>query len=196
MKKFSIVEESGVLTLSTTGMSQDRGSVLHSGIYNRDTASALAAFCLAAPSALFALKFSTLSALIVFFLVGVGGYPVLRAFVFRESFLETVFDPGRNSVSVLVNGMRRSLADSFQITDIKNVLIETRKLGVANPDGVEFVEKISAQHGTVIPGFAEERTLYMLTLKLGGGKDVVVYSDDVMQDVLDAHEKIKRFLNI
>ena len=46
----------------------------------------------------------------------------------------------------------------------------------------------------VIPGFGEEKTFFMLKLKLADGTDRMIYADTEMQGVIDAHEEIKGFL--
>jgi hypothetical protein len=130
----------------------------------------------------------------VFAVIFIGGYPVFRKFVFKDRSLEVLFDRARGLAEISVTGLLRRRAESLPLSAVKNVLIESRKIGIENPDAVKFVEKISAQHGQVIPGFGEEKTFFMLKLKLADGTDRLIYADTVMQDVMHAHEEIKGFL--
>jgi hypothetical protein len=79
---------------------------------------------------------------------------------------------------------------------IAGIRIETTKSEVLNRDGAEFVERISAQHGTVIPGFGEEKTFYSLILKYAGEGERTLFADRSMQDVIFVYDEIKGFLKI
>ena len=91
-------------------------------------------------------------------------------------------------------GITKRMRDSIPMRDIDNVLIEQKRSEIENPDAVEFVEKISSQHGMAIPGFGEEKTFFLLTLKLRDGTDRLIFADSDMQDVMRAHHEIKEFL--
>lgn len=195
-KKYHIKQTGNVLIFTTANFVPGRGSVLHSGIYNRELASALCSFAMAglAYTALVMNYkkglFSYAASMIVF-----GGcFFLLRSFVFRERSLEAVFDISARKAEIFFAGMRRRRKESIPLKDIERVLIETEKSGVENPDGVEFVEKISRQHGVSLPGFGEEKIEYLLKLKLADRRDILIYVDGDMHDVIAAHDEITKFL--
>jgi hypothetical protein len=132
----------------------------------------------------------------VFLLVFAGGAPFFRTFVFKESLMEVVFNTAHGEVSISTTWITKRLKETIAISNIKEISIETRKQAIENPDAVEFVEKISLQHGTVIPGFGEEKVLFLLKLHLADGTERTIYSDKAMQDVISAHDEIKEFLKI
>jgi hypothetical protein len=195
-KGYAVSRTGGVLVFSTSLFSAERESVLHKGIYSKDFASALSSLSLGGlVYAVLALNFRrTIFFHAVFAVIFIGGYPVFRKFVFKDRSLEVLFDRARGLAEISVTGLLRRRAESLPLSAVKNVLIESRKIGIENPDAVKFVEKISAQHGQVIPGFGEEKTFFMLKLKLADGTDRLIYADTVMQDVMHAHEEIKGFL--
>lgn len=197
-KSYSLYTVEGSLVFRTADFSVGKGSVLHSGIYNREFASMLASFAAAmAGYGLLVLGFGRKTgfyfAAMFFF---IGAFPLFRMFVFKERFLEARFDCSAGIAQISVPGPAGNRTEKFPLSSIGNVLIETKKFGVENPDGVEFVEKISAQHGMVIPGFGEEKVLYVLKLILEDGSDRLIYAAETMEDAMSVHEKIKEFLKI
>ncbi len=197
-KGYVLLRRGDALVLRTSLFSAERESVLHKGIYSKDFVSARSSFSIAAVVyAALALNYGrTFFFHVIFAVIFIGGYPLLRTFVFKDRFLEALFDRTRGLAEISVGGLLRKKTESLPLSAVKSVLIESRKIEVENPDAVEFVEKISAQHGTVIPGFGEEKTFFMLKLKLADGSDRMIYADTKMQDVMDAHEEIKRFLKV
>ncbi|MDA8431819.1 MAG: hypothetical protein M0Z60_02525 [Nitrospiraceae bacterium] len=197
-KGYTLSRKGEALVFSTGRFSAERESVLHKGIYNKDFASALSSLSIAGlVYVALALNYrKTILFHIVFAAIFIGGYPLFRTFAFKDRLLEALFDRTRGLAEISVTGLLGRHAESLPLSAVKNVLIEKRKVGVENPDAVEFVEKISAQHGQTIPGFGEEKTYYMLKLILADGSGRLIYSDTEMQDVIDAHEEIKEFLKI
>ena len=177
---------------------EKKGSVLHSGIYNREFASVLAASGTAglASLALIMISGRTIFSYIVFILISIAGFPVFRRFVFKDRCMETVFNNSDGRAEIYSQGIIKKKKDIIPIKDIVNVIVERKKTEVENPDGTEFVKKISLQHGTVIPGFGEETELFLLKLVLTGGNDRLLYADSNMQDVISAHDEIKGFLGL
>jgi hypothetical protein len=184
------------LIFRTTNFVAERGSVLHRGIYSQEFASALSSLAVAALAYMVVainVKRGIL-AHVVFLMVFVSGFLLLKRFVFKDKFLEAVFDRPAGKTEISIVGITKRMRDSFPIKDIENVLIERKKSEIENPDAVEFVEKISSQHGMAIPGFGEERLFFLLTLKLHDGTDRLIFADSDMPDVMKAHDEIKEFL--
>ncbi len=197
-KGYSITRSDLLLTFRTARFSADTGSVLHSGIYNREFASVLASLAVAGfVYVVVVMNFKkTLVPHIAFVVFFVACFPFFRRFIFKERYMETVFDCSKAKAEIYVAGLRRRKTDSIPLRDIVNVMIESRKKEIENPDGVQFVEKISLQHGMAIPGFGEERVFFLLKLILADGTDRVIYADVNMQDVIEAHGEIKDFLKV
>ncbi len=197
-QRYSIRREDGALVFRTAYYSDETLSVLHSGIYNREFASVLAS--LAAAGLVYLLLEThfekTVLFNIIFIIIFVGGFPFFRTYIFREKYMEIVFDPGAGQARIFLSGIVKRRKETIPLKDIVQVLIESRKQKVENPDGVEFVEKISLQHGVAIPGFGEETVRYLLKLKLDDGAYRTIYADRDMHSVMEAHGEIMAFLKL
>jgi len=197
-KNYQREKTGDIFIFRTPNFSAERGSVLHSGIFNREFSSALSSLAVAGLAYMVAVIYLRKGLLphVVFLLTFVPGFLFLRKFVFKEKLMEVLFDRHAGKTEIFIAGMTRRKKDSFPLGNINNVLIEQKKTAVVNPDGVEFVEKISSQHGMPIPGFGEEKIFFLLTLKLNDGTDRLIFADSNMRDVMDAHNEIKEFLKI
>ena len=197
-RNYTVRKEEDKLFFATPAYKTDPESVLHSGIYNREFSSVLASAALAGIVYMIVAMNtgSTIVRSMVFLLVFAGGFPFFRKFVFKESLMEVVFNTAAGEAKVYTSWITKRLKETFSIKSIKDISIESRKREVENPDAVRFVKQISLQHGTVIPGFGEEKALFLLKLHLADGSERTIYSDHTMQDVLAAHDEIKGFLKI
>ena len=195
-KNYTIRKEGDILIFTTPAYKTELDSVLHSGIYNREFASLLSAAAVAGTLYVIAAMNTahTLLRYLVFLLIFAGGFPFFRKFIFKESLMEVVFNAAGGEARIFTTWITKRLKETITISNIKDVSIETRKQAIENPDAVEFVEKISLQHGTVIPGFGKEKVLFLLKLHLADGTERTIYSDNAMQDVISAHDEIREFL--
>lgn len=197
-KKYQTERKETFLLFRTESFSAEREGVLHKGIYNKEFASVLSSLATAGLifAALAMQHERTILPHVAFAVIFIGGYPLFRMFVFKDRSLEALFDQSRGLAEISISGLIGKKTESFPLLTINSVLIERLSIGVENPDGVEFVEKIAAQHGTVIPGFGEEKTFFLLKLILADGCDRLIYADTEMKDVMDAHAEIKEFLKL
>lgn len=195
---YSLSKDETKLVFRTSSYVADKGSVLHSGIYNREFSSWLASFTLAGIAYFFLVMSLGKKVVLyaVFMALFIGTFPLFRKYVFREQFLETVIDRAESKVVIIRHGMRKKVLETIPLTDITGLWIDTQKTEIVNRDGVEFVQKISAQHNTVIPGFGEEMTFYSLKLRYADGTDRTIYAERSMQDVISVYDEIKEFLKI
>ena len=193
---YRIEKKDGTLIFRTAHFTAERGSVLHRGIYSQEFASALSSLAIAGLAYMVvALNVKKgILANLVFLVVFVSGFLLLKRFVFRERFMEAVFDRTAGKTEISMVGITKKRTDSIPMKDIDNVLIAQKRSQIENPDAVEFVEKIASQHGMAIPGFGEEKIFFLLTLKLRDGTDRLIFADSDMQDVMRAHHEIKEFL--
>lgn len=197
-KKYTVEKKDNLLIFSTENYAYERDSVLHSGIYNKEFASMLASSVTAGISsiALIIIYGRTILSYIAFILISIALFPLFRKLVFVERQMETVFDLSSGKVQVSLKGLRKKLKDNFLMKDITGIVIEQKKEKTGNPDAVAFVERISLQHGAVIPGFGEEKTFYMLKLRLADSTERMIYADSNMDDVMSVHGELKEFLKI
>ncbi|MDA8078008.1 MAG: hypothetical protein M0Z79_03610 [Nitrospiraceae bacterium] len=192
---FSIRRQDQTLIFRTAYFSAERGSVLHSGIYNREMASILVSFAAAGLIYMvLARSYGTTPALsAVFLAVFAAGFLLLRRFVFRERSLEAVFDAAGRTVTVRLHGTMKGRPEVIPFGKIERLLIQKKEFGIVNPDGVAFVEKISAQHGTVIPGFGQEKVFYVVELVLSDGGPHTLFAGSHVEDALAAYDEIRGF---
>jgi hypothetical protein len=197
-RQYTICKEEDRLIFTTPAYKVGPDSVLHSGIYNREFSSMLASAAVAGMIyAIVAMNsHNRLISSMVFLALFAAGVLFFRKFIFRESLMKAVFDAASGETKIYTTWITEKLRETIAIRSIKEIRIERRKQEVENPDAVQFVEKISAQHGTVIPGFGKEKVLFLLKLLLEDGTERTIYSGDSMQDVISAHEAIKEFLGL
>lgn len=184
------------LVFRTSSFLPEKGSVLHSDIYNREFISALASSPLAGTVyMILALRTGkTAVAYIVSALVFIAGFLLFRRFIFTGRYLQAVFDVSAGTAEIFLSSLTGGKKEFFAIREISDVEISSRKDTIENPDGVAFVEKISHQHGMVIPGFGEETTFYMLKLVLADATERIIYADSDIQSVTSVQDELKDFL--
>lgn len=197
-RNYTIKKEEDKLIFATPAFTADPDSVLHSGIYNREFTSVLASAAVAGiVYVIFAMNTdNTLVRALIFLLIFAGGFPFFRKFIFKEGLIEVVFNASAGEAKIYRTWITKRLKETIAINNLKDISIESRKREIENPDAVKFVEKISLQHGTVIPGFGQETVLFLLKLHLSDGSERIIYADNTMQDVISAHDEIKEFLKI
>ncbi|MBI5075513.1 MAG: hypothetical protein HZB62_10180 [Nitrospirae bacterium] len=195
---YSLSKDEARLVFRTANFIAGQGSVLHSGVYNREFSSWLASFTLAGIAYFFLVM--SFGKEILFYAIAmvlfIGTFPLFRKYVFREQFLETVIDREEAKAKITRYGIRKKVLETIPTADISSLWIDTQKTEVINRDGVEFVQKISAQHNAAIPGFGEETVFYSLKLKRADGTDRTIFAERSMQDVISVYDEIKEFLKI
>jgi hypothetical protein len=197
-RNYTVIIEEEKLIFATPTYRADPESVLHSEIYNREFSSALSSAVVA--GILYMLvAFNTGNTIVrslVFLLTFTVGFPFFRKFVFKEGLLEVVFNAVSGEAKIYNSRITKRLKETISIKNIEGISIESKKHEVENPDAVRFVKQISLQHGSVIPGFGEEKVLFLLKLHLSDGSERTIYSDNIMQNVITAHDEIKEFLGL
>lgn len=184
------------LVFRTQRFGAGRGSVLHSGIFNREF-SAMLASTAAAGILLLALSLAGKRAVLHYLLVAavlIGSFPLFRSFVFRERFLEATFSGRSGMTEIVVSGIVRRRVASLPRGSLRDLVVETERTKSGDADAVAFVERIAAQHGTVIPGFGKEQVRYRLMLTPMEGEGFLILADPSMEDVISAYEGIRSYL--
>lgn len=161
--------------LKASSFRAERRSVLHSGVFNRELASSLAAGAvIAVISFFFALYFKiTALYLLAVVLVFAAVFMFFRLCVFREAILETVFDREKGTVTISLKSAIGGRKSSYPLNDLAGITLHHISMAPENLDAVRLVEKVAVQHGTVIPGFGTTEDFYTVELDFGGEKTVV-----------------------
>jgi hypothetical protein len=60
---------------------------------------------------------------------------------------------------------------------ISSIEMGSIKFVPENIDGINFVQKISLQHGSALPGLGNEEEYIILLLKLTDGSERIIYAD-------------------
>jgi hypothetical protein len=196
IKAYQLETGDNTSVFRTGSFSSEGRSVLHSGIYNRELSSSLAAGAAVLVFGLFFARYFEISA--VFFMVTIVLFAVLfvlfRIYIFREPALEAVFDGGKKIVTVSVRKSIRNVVRSYSMGKLSGITLDHITVQPQNIDGVEFVEKIALQHGTVIPGFGKKEDFYTVSLDFQGEK-VVIFSTRDKQSAEAAASELRKYVN-
>ncbi len=166
---FEVKTEDGTIELHSSSFKVDRGSVLHSGIFNKELAASFLAGAVIVSYLIAVAVFGELrlAHYIIAAFIFIVIFPLSRLYVFREPRLITMIDTGTGTVTLTLQrpygrtSIQRPLA-SMEKIDVDHVRVEPE-----NPDGIAVVEKIALQHGTVIPGFGEVAEFFSVVLDFG-----------------------------
>ncbi|NOZ25433.1 MAG: hypothetical protein GXO94_05010 [Nitrospirae bacterium] len=189
--------EDSRITLKTTSFAVERGSVLHSGIYNREfSASLVGAAAAAAVLVFFALRGELQPVhYIVAAAVFVAAFPLARVFLFKEPCLETVFDLGEKTVSITLRKPFGSRTLRRRLDSLADIRIVHTRIEPENPDGVAFVKRIALQHGTVIPGFGQTEDFYSVELRFDG-EAFTVLTTRTESEANAVVEKLRKYVEV
>ena len=166
--------------MRTTSFRTERRSVLHSGIFNRELASSLAAGAVIVMMGFFFALHSRIT--VVHFIAAVfvfaAFFILFRIYAFREAVLETTFDRERKTIRVLLKRTIGSRSQSYPMDALAGIGIHHLSIEPENLDAVKLVEKVAVQHGTVIPGFGKVEDFYTVELDFGERKMVIFSARD------------------
>lgn len=168
------------LVFTTPYFRAEKTSVLHSGVYTKEFSSMLlsGAVCLLIykmtefmTDKLAALRYLLLVGILI--ITFIGG----TKFIFRERYLEAVFDGPDNTVTIKVPGIFFTCrTEKIPLNKIASVELGTRVFKPENIDGINFVQKISLQHGSAVPRLGEEEEFITLSLKLTDDSERVLFA--------------------
>ncbi|HEC97447.1 MAG TPA: hypothetical protein ENI58_04725 [Nitrospirae bacterium] len=185
------------VTLKTTSFKAERGSVLHSGIFNREFSSSFVAVAVAAAVlAFFALRHELhLLHYVVAVAVFIVVLPLARIYLFKEPCLETVFDLDAESVSITLRKPFGGKSIKRPLDSLDDIRISHIRIEPENPDAVTFVKKISLQHGTVIPGFGEGKDFYSVELRFDG-EGFVILTTGTESEAKAVVDQLRRYIDV
>jgi hypothetical protein len=196
-KNYEMRTEKDVLSFSTCFFKPEKESVLHKGVYTKEFSSMLFASA-ASIVAYFILRFISeelfyLHYLIVI-LIFIASFFGAAQLVFKEKNLEVVFDKINNTVKLTRSGVLKSRSEKIPLDTIESIDIGSKKFTPENIDGIQFVERISLQHGSAMPGLGEEEEFVTLSLKLTDGSERIIFAGKVKDEPEVPLKEIKKFL--
>ncbi|HWR90605.1 MAG TPA: hypothetical protein VN260_10105 [Dissulfurispiraceae bacterium] len=187
---YHIDDGKDLFTFRTSSFTVDRGSILHSGIFNRELASSLAAGALTILAGFFFVDRVTTTRAFIALLLFIFLFLSFRTLVFREPVLELTFDRQKGRIGLSVRKSLGTRQMQISSADVAGVRIGENTFDPENIDGVKVIEKIALQHHTVMPGLGERRTLYAVELVLRSGNCHVVFSTEAADHARDVADKL------
>jgi len=156
--QYTLKREEGKLIFITSSYRDEKGSILHEYIDNHEFASMMSAMIIcgvayviiASNYDLHILHYISLILLFVLFFI------LLRRYVFKERFLKVVLDGNSGSAGIKTPLIFGERSEEIPLSDVDSVEIGSRKILPVDKDAEKFVEKIATQHGSVVPGLADE----------------------------------------
>jgi len=198
---YQLSTEGSKLVFKTSSFKAERTSVLHSGVYSKEfssmllaSAAALAAYILT-DSRPPLLRYTIL--VIIFAVSFIGA----NKFIFKDRELQVVFDRNDRTAHIIQSGLFINKRENIHFADIKSVIVGSRQFTPDNIDGINFVQKISAQHGSAVPGLGEVEEFVTLSLLLKDSSERMIYAARLEVGKIDGEPElpvmeIKNFLNM
>ena len=175
---YELCTDNDSLIFRTSSFRAEKTSVLHTGVYTKEfssmlTASAVSALAYMVMSGIAESKTSSYVATIATFITVFLGS---RKFIFRDTYLEADFNSTKRTVSICRPGIFHNNTEAIPFDTILSVEIGSNKFIPENRDGIDFVQKISAQHGSAVPGLSETEEFITLRLILTDGSERTIYA--------------------
>lgn len=182
---FEMKKDHDMLSFSTSFFRAEKESVLHKGVYTKEFSAMLIASAAGLLAYLLLLRMPKLnetSGYIILLCVFVSVFLVSRNILFREKVRKALFNRETGTVTISTRGIFRSSAETIPFHKIASVRRGTRTFSPENIDGINFVQKISLQHGSAMPGLGAVEEYKTLVLKLTDGTERVLYAVRVEED--------------
>lgn len=184
------------LVFRTNSFKAEKGSVLHSGIYNRELSSSLASgalvvllgFFFAARYKITAVHF--IAALLMFVIFFIA----FRTYVFLDPVLSVTVDKEKRDVYIALERIFGKRSISFPLSELDNIRQDYFAVTPENPDGIRLVEQVALQHGTVIPGFGKTAEFYTVEMEFKNGKRFTIFSSEEPSKAEEIATKFRNFI--
>lgn len=195
--------EGDSLIFTTSSFRAEKTSVLHSGVYTREFSSMLlaSAFCIAAYMLIIYISiYSLILRYLILIFIFVITFLLSRKTIFKEKYIEVVFNKPEQTTIISRPGIIKMKTEIIPFLDIKSVELGSRKFIPENIDGINFVQKISLQHGNAVPGLGDIEEFITLSLKLNDGSERIIYAGKINGGKIDGEpsipvNEIRSFLN-
>lgn len=194
-KSYSIKSEGSTLVFRTSTFKAEKSSVLHSGVYSREFNSILFASGICMLTYIFlspSMAGPTLYAALTFALA--SAFMLSRKIIFREKILEVCFNKQSGTVSLVFSGAFSKKTEEMALSDIVSVEIGSKRFEPENKDGADFVQKISTQHGSPVPGLGETEEFITLSLRSRNGSERIIYAVKVKEESEVPAQEIREFI--
>ena len=204
MKNYELTRDNNRLVFKTSSYKAEKSSVLHSGVYSKEFTSMLFAsgVCIFSylVSDMIGIRSPIIDSIILITLF-VGAFLGANTFIFKKSSLEAVFDRGSETISIIKSGLISARRETIPFARIESVDVGSRRFVPENADGIDFVQKISAQHGSAMPGLSEVEEFVTLSLRLKDGSKNIIYAAQLYGGTVNGEpeipvQEIRSFLNI
>ena len=165
------------LFFKTAFYKAERTSVLHSGVYNKEFTSMLlsGAICLMSYMLTEFMAHKSVLRYIIVLLVFFISFIGARNFIFKEHYLEAVFNKTDRMVSLKYPGIFPK-KERIPFDTILSIELGSKKYVPQNIDGIDFVQKISIQHGGAVPGLGQEEEYITVSLKLKNNSHKIIFA--------------------
>jgi hypothetical protein len=176
------------LTFRTSSFKAEKTSVLHGGVYTKEFSSMLlaSAVCIGVYMILDALHARSLFLRsLVLLSVFILSFLFAGKYVFKDHSLEAVFDRKNSVVHLSRSGLLLSRTEKIPFSAIASVEAGHRQFEPVNTDGIDFVQKISAQHGSAVPELSEVEEFVTVQLRLKDGSRQILYSARLKSGTVD-----------
>ena len=193
---YQIIREKDRLVFTTPFFKAERASVLHGGVYTREFSSMLlaSAVCMIAYMFMLSVIYLALIRYIVLVFIFVIAFLGANRFIFKKKHLEAIFDRSVKTVKITRPGMITKDVEEIPFARIGSVEPGSKRFVPENIDGINFVRKISLQHGSDIPGLGDEEEFITLSLKLTDGSERTIYAGKTDEDPAIPINEIKNFI--
>lgn len=195
--RYRLEMKDNTLSFRTVCFKAEKGSVLHTDIFNRELAAMLSAGAIVTIAGIFFVlnfKITFIYYVMALALFGVSFF-ILRSYVFHEPVLCAVFDRGRGVIDIAVKKILGEIKETYNISEVEEIRLRHIVMKPENPDGIKVVMNVSLQHGTVIPGFGEEENFYTVQLHFRK-KDVLLFSSKDRAEAQKVMAEIKGFMRL
>lgn len=195
-KAYQIDIKDNMLIFRTSSFRAEKGSVLHSGIYNRELASSLAAGALVMLLGFFfaaSFKITTVH-FVVALLLFVIFFIVFRTYIFLETVLCVVVDKKNGNIDIALERIFGKRRITSPLSELGNIRQDYLVVTPENPDGIKLVEQVALQHGTVIPGFGKTAEFYTVEMEFKNGKRIVVFSSEKPAEAENIAMQFRNFI--
>ncbi|MBI4824702.1 MAG: hypothetical protein HY805_10835 [Nitrospirae bacterium] len=193
-KTYQLNIKDSILTLKTSSFKAERGSVLHTGIYNQELRAALTSGLVVLVTYLILRPTPLLVYYILMLIEFIAFFVLFMMFVFYEPLLSATIDKANSRITVSIKKFICKEA-SYPLSELKDIRQEHIVITPENPDGIRVVEKIALQHGTVIPGFGEVKEFYTVELCFEDGKTIIVFSSKDKAPAEALRKTVMDFIN-
>ena len=193
---YSIETAGTTLTFRTASFKADKSSVLHSGVYSREFNAMLFASGTCMLAYIFLSPYisgPSLYAALTFALA--ASFMLSRKCVFREKYLEIIMDKQSGTARLVISGAFSKRTEEIALNDIVSVETGIERFEPENKDGADFVQKISVQHGSPVPGLGEAEEFVTLYLIMKDGAKKVIYAGNINEEPDVPVLKIRKFLS-